>query len=339
MAVLRDRIEKNYEDDNINLMPPFPDNMLLEVTNACNHSCIFCANSKSDRKRGNIDPKLAEKIMWEAYALGTRNVGFYATGEPLMNRELEQYIKYAKDLGYEYVYITTNGALLTEERAEKIIEAGIDSIKISLNAANRKDYKFIHGKDDYDQVVINLKNIKKLREKCDKKFGIYISCVLTRQTIDTKAEFQKIFEEYADEIVFIPCNNVGGVMYEMNGILTIGKEERFRFQNGVCPLFFKNFYVSYEGYWTMCCTDFQNYLALKDLSQCTLAEAWSSPDIIELRRRHLEHDLKGLLCDNCMKNCNENLEPVNHSYATYYDYRKWSKIEEIKTRIQEWEKS
>lgn len=338
MGALSDRIEKNFKDDNINLLPSFPRNMLLEVTNACNHSCIFCANSKSDRIRGYIDPELAKRILRDAYVLGTRDVGFYATGEPLMNPRLEEYIKYAKDLGYSYVYITTNGALLTEKRAENILEAGIDSIKISLNASNKKDYKLIHGKDDFDQVVVNLKKLNNLREKRHKKFGIYISCVYTRQTIDAREEFQKNFEKYADEIVFVPCNNVGGVMYEMNDVLTIGKEETFQFQNGVCPLFFKNFYVSYEGFWTMCCTDFQNYLALKDLNQCTLAEAWGSPDAVELRRRHLEHNLKGLLCDNCMHNRNEYIEPVNDSYATLYDYKSWSKIEDIRTRLQEWSK-
>lgn len=338
-GILAERMEKNYEDDTINLMPPFPRNMLLEVTNACNHSCIFCANSKSDRKRGYIDSKLAKKILQEAYMLGTRDVGFYATGEPLLNRDLEEYIKYAKELGYQYVYITTNGALLTEQRAENIVEAGIDSIKFSLNASNRKDYKFIHGKDDYDQVVTNLKMLNKLRKRYHKKFGIYVSCVLTRQTADTKEEFRKNIEEYADEIVFVPCNNVGGMMYEMNDILTIGREESFYPKNGICPLFFRNLYVSYEGYWTMCCTDFQNYLALKDLNECTLEEAWNSADTIELRKRHLEHDLKGLICDNCMNNRNEYSDPVNDAYATHYDYKQWSKINEIRTRLQEWERS
>lgn len=133
---MTNRIKKNFEDDNINLKPPFPDNMLLEVTNACNHSCIFCANSKFDRRRGYIDSELAKKILHEAHELGTENVGFYATGEPLMNQNLEEYIRYAKELGYLYIYITTNGALLTKERAKRLIEAGIDSIKISLNAAN-----------------------------------------------------------------------------------------------------------------------------------------------------------------------------------------------------------
>ncbi len=122
---------KNYEKD---LILPIPKNMLLEVTNACNHKCIFCANSKSTKRQRIIDDKFAYRILKEAYELGTREVGFYGTGEPLINNNLEKYIKYAKEIGYEYTYITTNGALLTEERMKKIVESGIDSIKFSFNA-------------------------------------------------------------------------------------------------------------------------------------------------------------------------------------------------------------
>lgn len=121
-------------------MANIPKNMLLEVTNICNDCCIFCANQKSTRKRGFIEKELAKKILKEAYELGTRDVGFYATGEPLVNKDLEEYIRYAKELGYKYTYITTNGALMDKERAKSIIDAGIDSVKFSINASNKKDY-------------------------------------------------------------------------------------------------------------------------------------------------------------------------------------------------------
>jgi len=98
----------------------FPKNMLLETTNICNHTCLMCANSKGTKKRGIIDNNFAKRILKEAYDLGTREVGFYGMGEPLLDSSLEEYIVYAKSLGYGYIYITTNGALLTQERAKTI---------------------------------------------------------------------------------------------------------------------------------------------------------------------------------------------------------------------------
>ena len=83
----------NYYNREETIIPNIPKNMLLEVTNICNHSCVFCANSKSSRKKGYIDEEFAKRILREAYKLGTREVGFYSTGEPLLNKNLEIYIR------------------------------------------------------------------------------------------------------------------------------------------------------------------------------------------------------------------------------------------------------
>ena len=46
--------------------------------------------------------------------------------------------------------MTSNGALATPEKIRAVIDAGLDSIKFSINAPERKMYAFIHGKDDFD---------------------------------------------------------------------------------------------------------------------------------------------------------------------------------------------
>ena len=127
------------------LEPPFPrTNFLIETSNACNHRCIFCAYTKMTRKIGKIKPEFVYDILQQAYDLGTREVGFYATGEPFLVPELPDYIAKAKEIGYEYTYLTTNGALATPERVHAVIGAGLDSIKFSINAPDRRTYAFIN---------------------------------------------------------------------------------------------------------------------------------------------------------------------------------------------------
>ena len=50
---------------------------------------------------------------------GLEAVGLYATGEPFLNKNLEDFIKYAKEIGFKYVFVTTNGAAATPKRIEK----------------------------------------------------------------------------------------------------------------------------------------------------------------------------------------------------------------------------
>ena len=55
--------------------------------------------------------------------------------------------------------------MLTKERADEIVRAGIDSIKLSINAANKEDYALIHGKDEFDQVIKNLIYLHSLKKE------------------------------------------------------------------------------------------------------------------------------------------------------------------------------
>src|SRR5262245_39894616 len=79
--------------------PPFPKNMMVELSNACNHACIFCANPKMTRPIGRINPLLLERLLAEAHALGVSEVGFYTTGDPFVHKDLAKFVGIAKSLG------------------------------------------------------------------------------------------------------------------------------------------------------------------------------------------------------------------------------------------------
>lgn len=312
----------------------FPKNMLLEPTNICNNSCLFCANSKCTKKRGYIDKEFTKRILKDAYDLGTREVGFYGTGEPLLDKNLEEYIVYAKQLGYNYTYITTNGALLSKERAKSILDAGIDSVKFSINASNSKDYAMIHGKDEFDRIIENLIYFNTLRKSSEKKCALYISYVVTRYTEYDIEIFKDKLASYVDDIAFYTCTNVHGCMAnEIRNYLSVRVFNGFEPKDGICPLIFKTFYITYDGLLTMCCSDFQNYLVIADLKKEKLSDAWNSKYAQELRRRHMENDLEGTLCYNCLNDCITNAKPLRQEYAVLVDMSRWDKSKEIEKRI------
>lgn len=331
---IRKRIREDAIAEQFDLISKAPRSMLLELTNICNDSCLFCANSKCTKQRGMIDSEFAKKILREAYEFGVREVGFYGTGESLLDKNLEEYISYAKQLGFEYIYITTNGALLTPERADTIVAAGIDSIKFSINAANRKDYLMMHGKDEFDKVIENIKYLSSLRLSGERKFLLYISYVMTRYTDSEKENFKQRYQQYVDDIVFYDCLNVAGCMAkEVTDYLGVGKDAKYRPANNICPMIFKNLYITYDGYLTMCCTDFQNYLVVADLKEEKLADAWNNQYAQNLRKAHLSHKLEGTLCYNCLNNCVDEIAPLREEYATRVDAKKWDKSLEIERRI------
>lgn len=295
--------------------PPFPSKgLLLEVTNFCNHKCIFCYNSHMTRKRGYINKDFAYRILNEAYGLGMREVGFYATGEPLMNKDLSDFVQCAKQLGYSYTYLTTNGALLNKEKAIELLNAGIDSVKFSINAGSEASYEIIHGHNDFKKVIKNLRDLDYLRKRHTGNCKIFVSCIVNKINETEKDELVNLVQEYSDDIVFLDIVNQSGLMYKETQQLAISKDPALI--SIPCQQLFNSVTINYEGYLTACCADFQNYLIIADLNSISLIDAWESEKFVAFRQRHLSHDVKGTMCFNCAYNQNEKMDPISPQYAT-----------------------
>lgn len=313
---LQKRIDNNInqinEIDKLDdpLRPPFPKkNLLIELTNHCNHKCIFCANQKMTRPRGFINEVFLNRILNEAYELGCREVGFYTTGEPFMYNKLPECIALAKDIGFEYAYITTNGALATPEKSKAVIDAGLDSIKFSINAATKEMYELIHGKDDFDRVYENLKFIYNYRKKLNLKFNIFISHVRIGHFNSDEVIFENKFSKICDEIVYYNLQNAGGLMPEIIECLVDCNNNQNNYE--ICTLPFFTVNISYEGYLTACCTDFNNLLTVADLNKISLKDAWICNDFKKLRKSLIDDIDDHSLCFNCRHNLKNNIVPIN----------------------------
>ena len=330
MQDIRKRLIDSQQFD-ASTQPAFPRNMLVELTNACNHQCIFCTNRKMTRPTGQIDEGLLFRVLREAFDLGTREVGFYTTGEPFASPGLPRYVAEAKRLGYDYVYITTNGALASPERTKAVMDAGLDSIKFSINAGERESYARIHGHDDFERVLRNLTFVSEYRKTLGRPFGIYVSCVLTRQTQGERETLSALAGPLADDVLFFNVGNQGGLMHEVNECLTVEGADLER--KPPCPMLFNRFHITHEGYLSACCVDYQNYLVVADLNTTPLRDAWHSATFEGLRQKHLDAALEGTLCYNCLVNENRPVQPLTPQYASPYEIGAFSAGMEIRRRL------
>ena len=300
------------------LEPPFPKtNFLMELSNACNHECIFCAHQKMQRKIGKMDQAFAFDILQQAYDLGTREVGFYATGEPFLVNELPEYIKKAKEIGYTYVYLTSNGALATPEKIRAVIDAGLDSIKFSINAPERKMYAFIHGRDDFDTVVEHLQYLNQYRKECGRQYKIYVTGILTKYTEGMKDMYFDVFDGMADQIVFKTVYNQGGYMPEIDTLLRRDCDHEIMRR---CNLPFDAISITYEGYLSIENADYENMLIVADLNKVSLHDGWYGEKMKDMRRRFMENDLSGTLCDGCVNHACRPAKPITPECSEMSEY-------------------
>ena len=139
-----------------------------------------------------------------------------------MDKRLADFVREGKKLGFEYVYINTNGALANPKKAKPVIDAGCDSIKFSINANTREEFKTVHGYDDFDKVIENLKWIYEYRNEHNIKMGVYVSSVKSSKSNITK-NIENLIKPHCDNFDFRDVSNQGGSMMELNGTEKIKK--------------------------------------------------------------------------------------------------------------------
>lgn len=291
------------------IKPPFPRNMLIEPTNACNHNCIFCNNDKQMRKTTVIDTPLVYSLLEQAYEMGTREVGFYMTGEPLLCRDFSLFIKKAKDIGYEYIYLTTNGSKLDIKTAKLLIENGLNSLKYSINAATKVTYLKIHGKDDFDIVYKNVKDIHDFIEATDASIATFISYIICNENIHEKDLIFNVYGNLVDRIYLFEQDNRGGSldgnMISSSGVYNV--KENYH----PCDMVFNRIHVTSSGFLTPCCTDENGMLSAVDLHTTSLNKAWYSDIMNDLRKQMIDKNLKNNQCYNCLYNRKKRIYPLN----------------------------
>lgn len=293
-----------YGYGNFSSSPPPPLDMSLDLLASCNHQCLFCPNRKKKKAVAVMPLELASSILRQASELRVREVGLYGQGEPLLVPDFYSYVAEAKKYGFTYIYLTTNGVLLNPSTLDRCLDAGLNSIKFSINGYGRKQYHFVHGRDDFDQVVENLEHLIEVAAK--RPVRVFISCVVSDYSQGALEALQQRYGSRVDEVVGYDCTTFNGLSLENIGILT----PKIASGKAPCPWPFSRMAVTPEGYLSACCGDIQNYLAVADLRVTPLAEAWHSPHLIRLRERHLVGDLRGTLCHNCLTNTQETILPL-----------------------------
>ncbi len=310
---------KRMDVDFNNLYPPFPREVFFDLNNTCNSKCFFCSNSKVG-KPAYLDQAFGFKLLRDFFACGAREVAFFATGEPFLRQDLAAFVREAKAIGYEYVFLNSNGIAATPQRVMPVLEAGLDSIKFSVNAGTRASYKKVHGVDRFDQVIENIQWLHGYRIKSGLSFRIYVSMVPTTLTEGEFPLLAGLLNDFVDEIDGRGCSNQGGNMLENNKTEKIDKGNllgslRQGHHSGKCPDVFSRCTVTPEGYLSACVVDYQNYLVVADLHKTTIKDAWHHEAYVALRRRHAAGNLLGTVCHNCLNNCDMPAEPLDPALA------------------------
>lgn len=293
--------------------PPAPKSVKIELTGRCNYRCGFCAlRTRKEQPKRDMDWRLFKRITHEMRNAGVDEIGVFYLGESCMAPELlVNAIFWCKEVvGFPYVFLTTNGSLLHPGLAEAIMDAGLDSLKFSINASDEEQFRTVMGVRSklYRTALDNLKSAREIRDRKGYKCGIYASSI--KYDGEQQQQMEKLLDEhvrpYVDEHYWLPLYSMGSLATAREAELgykpTAGNQGRLDALREPLPCWsaFTEGHVTADGYLSACCFDADARWKMGDLNQQSFMDAWHSPEFVKLREAHLRKDVTGTPCEECV---------------------------------------
>ncbi len=253
-----------------------PDIVQIESTNLCNAKCVFCPRDEMHRRQGVMDMDLFKKVVDECAALGITHIRVHNYGEPFLDRQLVEKVRYAKGKRIQNVGMISNGSLITEELARGMVEAGLDAINISVDAAGREVFEATRLHLMYDDVVNNIKGLHRVRTEMGRRHPKLILSFVRQTNSDDEQAFIREWGALADKIHITDLHNWAGALNDKSDV---------KFP---CYRLWQTFTVLWDGRVSLCCADFDGRHILGDVRTSTIARIWNSAPYRATRRQHLE---------------------------------------------------
>jgi len=250
------------QDDFFNKKPLFT-HVEIETINRCNNTCSFCpVNKEQDiRVKEYMDEDLFYKIIDDLESLNySGDLSFYSNNEPLLDKRIYGFIKYAKARLPEAKHIMyTNGKILTVDRYKKLFKSGLDYLRI----------------DNYDNDYKLIPPVK----------NIYDYLLSSNAPSKDKTE---IVLRLKDEIL----SNRGGRAKNVDNIPSP--------LNISCYLPFYQFIIRPSGKVSMCCVDAYGTTTMGNLNDQSAEEVWFGDIHMDLLNELSKNKRKNIeLCKMC----------------------------------------
>jgi radical SAM protein with 4Fe4S-binding SPASM domain len=261
----------------------YPQDVIAETSNICNLRCNMCfRNDEALPVNKTTSVSLMEmdtfkKIADECAKYSIPALKLNWRGEPMLNKNFTEMLRYAKAKGILEVTSLTNGTLMDEVICREIVDARMDQLVVSVDGFTKETYEKIRVGANYDVVMDNIKTLLRIRGKSRKPF---IRLQYTESDINRHetSEFYEYWKDKVDEITISFCQDFGSP--EKNN------PEETPIHDFCCKQPFQRLVVMSDGTVCMCATDVMGVNVIGNVHNMKLADLWTSPKINEVREQH-----------------------------------------------------
>lgn len=288
---------------------PAPISVKIELTGLCNFRCSFCHTSMNLREKKHMDFEVYKRLVDEMLDAGVEEIGLFFLGESFLYPKLAEAIKYAKDRGCKYTFLTTNGSLSSKDKVRECMKAGLDSLKWSFNYCDEEElHKVANVKKSYfNKIIENIQDAWSVRSAGEYECGLYASY------IDFQGDKGRLMMEalnkikwFVDEIYALPLYTHADILTEKEKAMgwkpTAGNRGRLgALRDGLpCWSVLSEGHISWDAKLSACCFSGHGDFIMADLNEVSFMDGWNSQAFQNLREHHLKKDVTGTPCESCV---------------------------------------
>jgi len=288
---------------------PYPAILVVEPTNNCQLRCTKCRTLDNNifdyafESRpgsipiGRIELSAFQKVVDELHENLLIAV-LYMQGEPFLSQDIYQMVQYCTDKNLATI-IGTNGMLCGKENADKIVNSGLDILKVAVSGFKQETYERYHIKGDIELIKNNLNDLSEVKRRNGSDLKIVVEYIIFDYNCDEFYEFKK----YCDSIGIL-CSPRQDNWTSADEIQSDDEREGVWYSKRLCDWLWGVLALNHDGTIIPCCVYskssepliFGNML--QGIDHCK--DIWNNQEFTDFRKQHLIGGRKGdPVCATC----------------------------------------
>ncbi|WP_031527308.1 radical SAM/SPASM domain-containing protein [Dyadobacter crusticola] len=283
----------------------------FEPTTSCNLRCPECPSGLRSftRPTGMMEEQLYKKTIDEL-ADTLLYLIFYFQGEPYLHPKFFELVQYAHDKGI-YTATSTNAHYLTDEKARKTVESGLDRLIISIDGTTQDVYQQYRVGGNLEKVLEGTRNIIKWKKELKSSTPhVIFQFLVVKPNEHQIEEVKKLAEEMGVDEVGLKTAQIYDYEEGSELIPTIDKYSRYQKQeNGSysiknkfvdhCWKMWHSCVITWDGSVVPCCFDKDAEYKLGDMKRQTFRQLWRGKKYQDFRASLIRSRSEIEMCKNC----------------------------------------
>jgi len=291
---------REYRSRYLQLVGRHPIHLDFEIIDNCNFRCNMCPRSTDlpfdKKKKINTGIEFPFDTYKSIIDYGVKNgllsVSFGVGDEPLLNKKLMKFVKYAHKKNIMDIRMHTNGLLMTPDISKEFIENGITWLSISLDAVDEESFMQARNNRKYDEIVKNINDFLEIRKNLSSDLpSIRLSYILIDENhINQKDRFIEKWVGKVDHVGIQNCMDFNVSKY--------GNIRKF-----FCQDPFRRLWIRANGDVYPCCcmvhvSSMLNTGYMGNIKDKTISEIWNGDKMNDFRKSFIDVKPKDI-CIEC----------------------------------------